>query len=50
MLRALLERARTWRDERRATRPERLRRRAEAEARRVEGKRDAWNSAGGGGG
>ncbi len=49
MLRTLLERVRIWRAERRATRPERLRRRAEADARRVEGKRDAWYGAGGGG-
>jgi hypothetical protein len=45
---ALIRRARVWRSERRASRPERLRRRAEADARRIEGKRDAWNRAGGG--
>jgi hypothetical protein len=50
MLRTLVERVRTWRGDRRASRPERLRRRAEADARRVEAKRDAWNSTGGGGG
>ena len=50
MLRRLLERVRTWRAERRATRPERLRRRAEADARRVAAKRDAWDNVGGGGG
>jgi hypothetical protein len=50
MVRRLLERARTWRAGRRASRPERLRRRAEADARRIEGKRDAWNGVGGGGG
>ena len=50
MLRTLLERVRTWRAERRAKRPERLRRRAEADARRVAAKRDAWDNVGGGGG
>ena len=50
MLRTLLERVRTWRAGRRASRPERLRRRAEADARRVEAKRNAWTDAGGGGG
>ena len=50
MLRALLEPVRRRRAERRATRPERLRRRAEADARRVEAKRNAWTDAGGGGG
>jgi hypothetical protein len=48
-LRAVLRQVGLWHAERRASRPERLRRRAEADARRVEGKRDAWNRAGGGG-
>jgi hypothetical protein len=50
MLRTLVERVRAWRADRRATRPERLRRKAEADARRVESKRDAWSNVGGGGG
>jgi hypothetical protein len=49
MRRALLQRLRDRQAERRAARPERLRRRAEADARRIEGKRDAWNRTGGGG-
>jgi hypothetical protein len=48
MLRAINQRLRRRAAERRASRPERLRRRAEADARRVEGKRDAWTRAGGG--
>jgi hypothetical protein len=48
--RALLGRVRVWRARRRASRPERLRRRAEADARRIEAKRNAWTDAGGGGG
>jgi hypothetical protein len=50
MLRTLVERLRARRADRRASRPERLRRRAEADARRIEAKRDAWYGQGSGGG
>ena len=49
-LRDLLKRASARLAERRATRPERLARRAEADARRRDAKRDAWQNVGGGGG
>ena len=47
--RELLERGSARLAERRATRPERLERRAEADARRCDDEREAWQNVGGGG-
>jgi hypothetical protein len=43
-VRELLKRASAWLAERRSTRPERLARRAEADARRRDAKREAWQN------